>query len=1705
MSDNLKEQSNPFSTGGGGVNFETRVQAAFAVALLAGLPVPCLSPNARVQEIRFQSKYNEVHTDDFVIVAADKNNIDSKLYAQVKHEITISESENSTFSEVMKSAWADFKSDAFNQKTDAIALITGPLPRLDVNNTLPVLEWARYSESADEFIRKSNAKGFTSEAKLKRLSALKSQLRMANNGEELSDHQLWSFLKSFHLLSYDLDVKASVVASLLGALIQQHSDESPHLVLAKVTTCVQEFNQNAGTLTLNNAPNEVRSLFAREVAQGLDSDINRLQDRGNHIFYGISNSINGLHVLRDEQLTALSDAFDQGGFILVTGGRGVGKSGVVKDFVSAKLQNSAVYYLRAEDLDKSHLNDVFTAIGMHSTLRQIAEQLSLLKEKVLVLESVEKVLELNHQAAFVDLLNYIRGQQGWTIIATGRDYAYQQLIFNYVQPSGIAFRSINIEGFKEEQIKQFCERTPGLKTLVSNESLLEILNIPFFIDLAVRAIGNGASFSADDKEAEFRATVWDTVISKSTERKAGMPSRRKSTFIEVAKSRAKRMVFGVRDDDFDADVIAKLEEDHLIYRDKNTSLISPSHDVLEDWALEEFIDVKYIDHQGQPKNFLQAIGNEPAINRAFRLWLHRKLRSGNEIGEFIEKILIDDTVESYWKDEAIAAVLQSHAPRDFLIFLKPLLLKNDCELLIRFFFILRITCQRPKEGLSALPEQDVKIGLSKALYLLPYGSGWDSLIDFTYESKEQLSNVVVPHVAEVLNAWGGIVNIRDDLPIGAQSAGLLALFILEGMKDIYERDGVRKKILGILLKVLPAVEQELDVLMAQDVFILKAKPRRLAYVDELVNLALEGECVAMLCLRRPDFIIKLALHEWIMEQSEDQSDEFGGRYRLDVAESYGLDTERGFFPASGAKGPFIYLLRHHPRKALDFIILLCNTAAQKYANSTLASPSDEPTLVGLSDEMVSLQVDLELNDGQLIQQYASPHLWKGYRGHSTMPYLLQSALMAFENWLVEYVKKFKVDDIAWLYDYVIRSSNSVMPTSVLASVAIGFPGKVGIAALPILKSIPLYRLDLQRMVQEMGGSEINWFGTSMRQDVMATFYAEERRVAALRPWRKESLEGLLTKLQFDENCRSSAFAVIDQFRAYSLTVRDDNLRLMIHRADTREWEVVEDSENKRVILQSTNALPEDLQRVQREFTEKHFYDASVSRLYVWAKKAFDENNIDNASYATYQDALAEARRLFAALQDDKIHAFREMAVCAITTTCAVCVREPECVLTDDDKKWCFEIAVDVVLEDVDDPDGYAAIDATDQYGISACAFVLAKMFDFELEMKECSELTYAIVSALTHENVHVCASAAKGVRAFLWTRNSDLASRCLSGMLEYSRFMKEIVRTRPHYFVDEDERKQYVKKKHSAISKFRSNLLSGNFSLAVEECTLKSHAPWLIHLPMFIVPFGSHDEHQIQLLKKIVGFVYESERRDHRSNDRDSINHDVKNLIQRCLSEHVVHSRNNGFQPVRDILIVGCSKAPSFIYMIKLYFDIAMEKEADFNAIWSLWELLAPELHTIALTDVNDRYSGRQNDLNSLLRGMLYSDCPWQGHPSEEASLQCGAQNLLSFFKKSGSNSHVFEALSSLMYHFHEVFFAEGIFILGEKFSANPSIISKQINTAFCLEMSIARYLQVENRGTLNRKMYSACLALLTGIVETGSARAYYLRENLIRTRRIAA
>jgi hypothetical protein len=135
---------------------------------------------------------------------------------------------------------------------------------------------------------------------------------------------------------------------------------------------------------------------------------------------------------------------------------------------------------------------------------------------------------------------------------------------------------------------------------------------------------------------------------------------------------------------------------------------------------------------------------------------------------------------------------------------------------------------------------------------------------------------------------------------------------------------------------------------------------------------------------------------------------------------------------------------------------------------------------------------------------------------------------------------------------------------------------------------------------------------------------------------------------------------------------------------------------------------------------------------------------------------------------------------------------------------------------------------------------------------------------------------------------------------------------------------------------------------------------------------------------------------------------------------------------------------------------------------------------------------------------MLQADSQWQKVEYENQYLTFGKDLLLEFAKNAGKNADVFGSLVSLIYHFPSIFFKSGIHILAKhQKEEGGTRLLLGVNTAFYLEIAIQHFLQLDQTGSLPRAMHESCFVLLNAIVETASARAYYIREHLIRSRRI--
>ncbi|MBS4688626.1 hypothetical protein J4G63_15430 [Aeromonas sobria] len=259
-----KKLSNSFSTGSGGGHFEAHVQASFVTLMLTGGHVPYL-PCWPITEIKLQGKVDGFDTDDLIVFIEDVNSKERrKLLGQVKHSIGIT-LHNPVFAEVIQAAWNDFNNpDLFNKGRDVIALITGPLSATDQHTVSWLLNTARHTKNSDEFFRYVQQANFSPPKSKVKIEVFQHHLKVANDGVDVSNDELYDFLNCFKLLGYDLGNESGVVLSLLHSHISQFEHQHTLGVWSRVVETVQIWGKDAGTITHSNLPEDLREAFKKK-------------------------------------------------------------------------------------------------------------------------------------------------------------------------------------------------------------------------------------------------------------------------------------------------------------------------------------------------------------------------------------------------------------------------------------------------------------------------------------------------------------------------------------------------------------------------------------------------------------------------------------------------------------------------------------------------------------------------------------------------------------------------------------------------------------------------------------------------------------------------------------------------------------------------------------------------------------------------------------------------------------------------------------------------------------------------------------------------------------------------------------------------------------------------------------------------------------------------------------------------------------------------------------------------------------------------------------------------------------------------------------------------------------------------------------------------------------------------------------------------
>lgn len=252
----------PIATGGLGNVFENRVQAFFAVLMATNGVAPCINPPRRITKIKLQGRYAGYETDDMILFTEDAKKQQSKLIAQIKLSIKLKSSDKE-FQKVLGSAWKDFNNTKlFSKQVDRIALIVPPSNASDQRTMATLMELARGSDSAFEFMTENGSGKITSLPQEKMLAAIRMALTQANSGIAISDKELWEFLKHYHILTFDLELESGGALSTLHSIIGQYTDDIQGQ-WTRMISQVQSDNPRAGTLTKERLPEEIRLVFEK--------------------------------------------------------------------------------------------------------------------------------------------------------------------------------------------------------------------------------------------------------------------------------------------------------------------------------------------------------------------------------------------------------------------------------------------------------------------------------------------------------------------------------------------------------------------------------------------------------------------------------------------------------------------------------------------------------------------------------------------------------------------------------------------------------------------------------------------------------------------------------------------------------------------------------------------------------------------------------------------------------------------------------------------------------------------------------------------------------------------------------------------------------------------------------------------------------------------------------------------------------------------------------------------------------------------------------------------------------------------------------------------------------------------------------------------------------------------------------------------------
>lgn len=1155
--------SSPASTGGAGTFFEQHVGGYWLAQLLVrGIP-PVLHDCA-VVEVHLQTEHLGWHTDDFLIVGQNGSGDRRKLAGQVKRTFTVSATDDEC-KKAVQDFWKDFRNpQLFSPAVDRFALVTLRGTNTLLEHFLGLLDCARAAHDGAEFERRLATPGFVSAKAVQYCDELRTIIGETEGS--VSAAQAWSFLCVLHILSLDLNSATRQTEATVKTLLAHTTGDQDAIGAAEASwnALLREVGEGmpgARSFRRDDLPDVLRHRHS-PIGGAEQRALRALSDHAALILGGIRSTIGkDLHLGRGGLVQEVINRLESTEVVLISGAAGSGKSGIAKDAIGILAADHFAFSFRAEEFAHSHLDETLQSSQIPANAAMLVAILAGQERKVLLVESVERLLEKSTRDAFTDLLTLVARDKSWRLVLTCRDYSADLVRACFLESASVGHLVVMVPPLDDAELEEVEAAHPTLARPLANAALRRVLRNPYVLDKALQ-IPWSEERPLPQSERQFRALFWQEIVRVDHRAVDGMPRRREDAFVQIALRRARALTLYAACGDLDPGVVDALRRDSLIVSSEQSGvLVAPAHDVLEDWAILQWIEEQYGTYKGSLRELSDAIGTHPAVRRTYRKWVIELVeRDPGAADDLFQAALGEEGLLTQFRDDTLVSLLHSSSSAGFLERHSAELFANDRQLLRRVIHLLRVAC-------VATPAWLETSGDHGSVFNVPDGPAWACVLRLAQTHLRSFAQEDLSLLLGFVEDWARGVTGQTPYPEGAESAGAIAHWLLQHF-DGYRSDDQRKRTLQVIAKI-PNADRERFAALLRGNRDDQERDRAGEEFREIIFEGLEGIPAGR---DMPELVVSVGT-EYLLCSEADLRQEWGWS-SLELEPLFGIKASRShaFFPASAYHGPFLPLLRHHPREGLDFIISVFNHSADWYAHPRVRSASVEPPF----------DITLTFEDGTSRKQWCNDRLWNLYRGTSVGPNVLQSILMALERRLLEFAEA-RPRELDRVLLHVRQRSDSAALTAVVASVATASPHAAGETLLVLLRSPLCIRFDRRRLGNESQAP--SRFADRMPNlDARNAVYEEERKEADARRHRHHDLETAIANLQLGP-LAPRVQEILDRHRAAMPPVEEHDedsriWRLALHRMDLRQYTVAETEADAPVAPEGRTSSDEGRQYVR---------------------------------------------------------------------------------------------------------------------------------------------------------------------------------------------------------------------------------------------------------------------------------------------------------------------------------------------------------------------------------------------------------------------------------------------------------------------------------------------------------------------------------------------